>query len=60
MMAEVSDRDVWAVERLAEAAMRAGHTQESIQGFALALRLRAALDLWEETEREETERCPVT
>ena len=50
MRVEMSDRDVWAIERLSEAAMRAGHTQEAIQGFALALRLRMELGM----ERKET------
>lgn len=41
----ITDADVWRIERLSDAAMRAGHTQEAIGGYALALRLREALGM---------------
>jgi hypothetical protein len=47
---EIRDSDVWTIERLSDAAMRAGHTQEAIKGYALALRLRMELNM---TEGEE-------
>ena len=50
MKVEMRDSDVWAIERLSDAAMRAGHTQEAIKGYALALRLRMALNMTESEE----------
>ena len=41
--AEVTMADVMAIERLCEAAVRSGHTQTAIEGWALVLRLRMAL-----------------
>ena len=42
---DITDADVWRIERLSDAAMRAGHTKEAIGGYALALRLRTALGM---------------
>lgn len=46
MTAEVTSLDIETIERLSEAAIRSGHTQTAVEGFALALRLRAALGIW--------------
>lgn len=40
--------DIEAIERLSDAAMRSGDTQTALEGYALALRLRAALGIWKE------------
>jgi hypothetical protein len=53
----LTDADVWRIERLADAAMRAGHEREAIGGYALALRLRTELGMPPEDttpERSET------
>ena len=45
MKVDMQKNDVWLLERLSEAAMRSGHTETAIAGFALSLRLRVDLGL---------------
>lgn len=42
----IAEADVETIERLADAAIRLGHTRTAVEGYALALRLREEAKRW--------------